>query len=215
MGGRHLEWRDGSLGDFVRVYFSPVPVLGHERIKFEKTFNALSLNRIAGLEIQWTDNLADHLRLVNDDQAVRVFHHATFLRNQDQKIFPLEFVSETLQTLALLFPKYNKEMRKWYRALATKHGLDPAVLSSGHLTADDRQIENFKYLHDRLVVLKQVYDESRPRTISQWWYDRRNGVQWYTFWVAILVLLLTVFFGLAQSIEGALQLYSSFHTAQT
>ncbi len=38
------------------------------------------------------------------------------------------------------------------------------------------------------MVLKQVYDESTPKTLSQWWHDRRNGVQWYTFWVAIVVL---------------------------
>lgn len=32
----------------------------------------------------------------------------------------------------------------------------------------------------------------------------------YTFWVAVLVLLLTVVFGLVQSIEGGLQVYGSF-----
>jgi len=84
-------------------------------------------------------------------------------------------------------------------------------MDSGHLIANERQVENFKYWHDRLVVLKQVYDESRPSTISQWWYDRRNSVQWYTFWVAIVVLTLTLLFGLVQSVEGALQVYKSFH----
>jgi len=87
-------------------------------------------------------------------------------------------------------------------------------MDSGHLIADERQIESFSYWRDRLVVLKQVYDESRPNTIAQWWHDRRNGVQWYTFWVAMLVLFLTVFFGLVQSIEGALQVYASFRTVE-
>jgi hypothetical protein len=82
LAGRSLQWKDGSLSDFLRAHFSSTPVLGHERIKFEKTFNALSLSRIAGLEIQWADNLADHLRLVNDDCVLRVFHHATFLSSQ-------------------------------------------------------------------------------------------------------------------------------------
>jgi hypothetical protein len=84
-------------------------------------------------------------------------------------------------------------------------------MDSGHLIADERQVENFEYWHDRLVVLKHVYNESRPSTLSQWWHDRRNGVQWYTFWVAILVLFLTVIFGLVQSIEGAIQVYVAFH----
>jgi hypothetical protein len=32
-------------------------------------------------------------------------------------------------------------------------------------------------------------------------------VQWYTFWVAALVLGLTIVFGLIQCVEGALQVY--------
>ena len=81
------------------------------------------------------------------------------------------------------------------------------LLKIGNLDAESRQMENFGYWHDRLVILKEVYDEARPSTLSQWWYDRRNGVQWYTFWVALLVLILTIMFGLIQCIEGAIQAY--------
>ncbi len=58
-------------------------------------------------------------------------------------------------------------------------------------------------------MLKQVYDEAQPKTLRQWWHDRRNGVQWYTFWITVLVLILTVLFGLIQSIEGGIQAYAS------
>ncbi|KAK3385538.1 hypothetical protein B0H63DRAFT_473104 [Podospora didyma] len=213
---RPTEWKDGTLTEFVRDYFSPSPVLGHERIKFEKTFNGLSLSLITGLEIRWTDNLADHLRLMNNDTTVCVFHHATFLLSQGaSSIFLSSFVSETLRTLALLIPKYDKNVKTWYGIQAAKYNLDPAATESGYLIADERQVESFRYWHDRLVVLKQVYDESRPNTLSQWWHDRRNSVQWYTFWVALLVLFLTVFFGLVQCIEGALQVYVSFNPPAT
>jgi hypothetical protein len=83
------------------------------------------------------------------------------------------------------------------------------LLKIGNLDAESRQMENFGYWHDRLVILKEVYDEARPSTLSQWWYDRRNGVQWYTFWVALLVLILTIMFGLIQCIEGAIQAYEA------
>lgn len=75
------------------------------------------------------------------------------------------------------------------------------LLKIGNLDAESRQMENFGYWHDRLEILKEVYDEARPSTLSQWWYDRRNGVQWYTFWVALLVFILTAI----QCIEGAIQ----------
>lgn len=83
--GRSINWGKATLADFVNGHFSSTPALSHERIKFEKTFNVLSLLKVAGLEVQWTDNLADHLRLANDDRVVRVFHHATFLLGQEER----------------------------------------------------------------------------------------------------------------------------------
>jgi hypothetical protein len=79
------------------------------------------------------------------------------------------------------------------------------------LDAKSRQIEQFRFWRDRLVILKEAFDDATPRTLSQWWYDRRNGVQWYTFWVAVLVLVLTILFGLVQCIEGGLQVYKAYH----
>ena len=84
-GGRPIEWSHGSLVEFVHDYFSPPPACGHERIKLEKSFNALNLQRIAGIQIRWTDNLADHLRMMDDDKAVAVFHHVSFLEYQLDK----------------------------------------------------------------------------------------------------------------------------------
>lgn len=60
------------------------------------------------------------------------------------------------------------------------------------------------------MILKQGFDDSQPRVLSQWWYDKRNAVQFYTFWVAILVFVVTMLFGLIQSIEGALQVYLAY-----
>lgn len=89
--------------------------------------------------------------------------------------------------------------------------VDKRLTRCGNLNTSERQVQNFKFWRDRLVVLKQAYDEATPSTLSQWWHDRRNGVQWYTFWVAVLVLTLTIFFGLIQSVEGALQVYKAYN----
>ncbi|RDL37397.1 uncharacterized protein BP5553_04830 [Venustampulla echinocandica] len=218
-GGRYLEWSYGSLPEFVHNYFSCPPARSHDRIKLEKSFSALNLQRIAGIEIWWTDNLADHLRMMDDDKAIAVFHHASFLDYQidnhaNSPIFPDGFIEETLRTIALLLPKYDQATRNWYRKVASNPGchLDMQLVEIGNLNAESRQLENFKYWHDRLVILKQVYDDARPTTLSQWWYDRRNGAQWYPFWIALWVLVLTTFFGLVQCIEGALQAYKAFRS---
>lgn len=81
-GRKPLIWDDNSLEGFVIDYFSQTPALGHERVKLEKMFNARNLGRIAGIEIHWTDNLADHLRVSDEDKKVEVFHYASFLEYQ-------------------------------------------------------------------------------------------------------------------------------------
>jgi hypothetical protein len=60
-------------------------------------------------------------------------------------------------------------------------------------------------------LLKQTYDDSTPTNLAQWWLDRRNGPQWYTFWVAILVLVITTFLGLVQCVESAIQVYKAYY----
>lgn len=146
--------------------------------------------------------------MTSDVQRKRVANR-TDLSNSN--VLPEELITETLQTISLLFPLCDKATQRWLRKHTNTGYVDRALSTSGPLRFDDRQIEKFEYWHDRLIVLKQAFDQSRPSTLSQWWHDRRNGVQWYTFWVAILVLFLTIFFGLVQSIEGALQVYKAFH----
>ena len=91
-GRKQIQWLDGSLRSQVEDFFNIQPTLGHERVKLEKTFKALNLVRMAGLEIIWTDNLLDHLRLTDDDTKVHIFHHATFLQYQYARCVVLEAV---------------------------------------------------------------------------------------------------------------------------
>jgi hypothetical protein len=223
-GRTKLQWTNGSPRSFLLNQFKHSELLHDISVKFEKTFTARNIEHIAGIGIYWTDNLADHLRMLDaEDKTVAIFHHASFLKYQASPVFPPFFpalyptglIEETLQTLALLFPQHDKETKTWLQSPSKKNSyrIDEQLLKCGRLRLDDRQKNNFHFWHDRLVILKQAYDESRPATLSQWWHDRRNTVQWYTFWVAIVVLLLTIFFGLVQSIEGALQVYKAYNPA--
>lgn len=58
-------------------------------------------------------------------------------------------------------------------------------------------------------MLKQIFDDSEPHTLTHWWYDDRKRVQWYTFWIAALVLVLTIVFGLIQSTAAIVQAWAS------
>ncbi|GAP83386.2 hypothetical protein SAMD00023353_0202620 [Rosellinia necatrix] len=216
--GAPRRWDAGSLRAFAERHFAPdgTTRLHPDRPQIGGMLTALNLRKIGGVRVRWTRDLADHLRLVDDDGAVFLFDCVAFLRFQrtvQHQMFPPGFVDETLRTLSLLLPQNDGGTRAWLRSQIAEHGLDPLLAECGSLKTHERRFENFGCWNDRLVILKQALDESRPRTLSQWWFDRRNGVQWYTFWVAILVFLVTIFFGIIQSVEGALQVYLAWKAA--
>lgn len=126
-----------------------------------------------------------------------------FLRAYKPSLNPLSFPKRLPRKL----PNFHHR----FRQASARHRLDSKVLRCGRLRAEDRRIENFHFWHDRLIILKQVFDEAEPSTLSQWWYDRRKRVQWYTFWVAALILALTILFGVIQCVEGGLQTYKAFN----
>ncbi|KAJ4422292.1 hypothetical protein N0V82_003047 [Gnomoniopsis sp. IMI 355080] len=216
-GKTEISWVDGCLREHLKDYFCEAPALAHTGVKLQKEFTARNLCRIAGMNVFWTDNLIDHLRLTEDDTRIHIFHHASLLeyqRHSRESLLPAGLVKETLQTLALLFPSSDVAMRKWVARMPEFADLDSCLIYWGQLSTDSRQIERFVFWRDRLVTLKQVFDEAQPKTLAQWWHDRRNVVQWYTFWVAVVVLSLTILFGLIQCIEGALQVYASLKSLQ-
>ncbi|RYC63502.1 hypothetical protein CHU98_g2720 [Xylaria longipes] len=164
-----MKWENGNLSEFVRERFNKHPVLDCHHVRLTKSFDAWSISAIGGLKLEFTDNLADHLLLVDDDTTVLIFHHASFLECQTNPCL-----------------------------------VDPRVALCGNLRAEERQIERFAFWRDRLIILKQIYDDATPKTIKQWRHDRRNGERWFTFWVAVLVLMITITLGLVQCIESAL-----------
>ncbi|KAK3318179.1 hypothetical protein B0H66DRAFT_575154 [Apodospora peruviana] len=173
-------WRSVELGDFLLQPLATTLIV--DNAKLGRLFTASNLNRIGGINIRWTTNLADHLRLTDNDHAVFTFQGASFLQFQNG---------------------YQQDLK-------LPPGLDRQIGKCGTLRTRERRIENFSIWHDRLVILKQAFDESQPAAISQWWYDRRNGVQWYIFWIAVMVFVMAMFFGIMQSLEGGLQVYLSY-----
>lgn len=82
---RHLKWSSGTLRSLVAEYFNESPGLTLEHLRLPKAFDAWSLRKVGGIKIRFTDNLADHLLLVEDDTVVLVFHHVSYLKHQDKE----------------------------------------------------------------------------------------------------------------------------------
>lgn len=152
----------------------------------------------------------DHLRLEQDDTTVLLYHQASFLElhieskwsallflkvvNFDEvrsSILQHDLIEETGRTLGLLIPFGDKKTKAWFQKQQRELGLDPKVGTYGPLNAAGRQIESFKYWRDRIIILKQIFDDVEPHTLRLWWYDDRKNVQWYVsdlsgLWIPLL-----------------------------
>lgn len=82
---RTLQWQDDeSLNNLLGREFSQQRNVT-DHVKLERLFNARTIERTAGIKIAWTSNLADHLRLFDDDTRVMIFHHASFLKKMESR----------------------------------------------------------------------------------------------------------------------------------
>ncbi|KAH7400239.1 hypothetical protein BKA64DRAFT_671429 [Cadophora sp. MPI-SDFR-AT-0126] len=177
---------------------------------FSTRFSAWHLKYLAGFEIIWTNELSDHLRMSVDeaDISVHIFHQVKILElHQDllNEIIPPDMIAETFATLSLLFPGANRKARIWYRNLQRTYNLDPGTFNRPYIKPEDYDIQLFKHWGPRLAKIKRAFDDHEPNGPAQWWRDDRRPVQWWTFWTAVLVLVLTVTFGLIQSVASILQ----------
>jgi hypothetical protein len=94
---RKVSWQDGSLEALLDREFL-VPQSLEDDVKLEKLFTARNLNRVGGIKIKWTNNLADHLLMHDDDATVAIFHHASFLKLHQERYVDL-------MMLAISIPK--------------------------------------------------------------------------------------------------------------
>ena len=181
-------------------------------VKLPQAFTAAHLEQIGGIEVIWTNNLADHLLLKDDDTKLMLFHQVSILqlhKKSPTSLLPKVLVEETIRSISLLVPPVLGEPNPWFQQQRKKKLIDAQAGICDRLNSSERQIEKFLYWRDRLVLLKRTFDDAEPRNISQLWWDDRKKTQWFTFWVAVLVFIMTVFFGVVQSVAGIVQAWAS------
>jgi len=125
------------------------------------------------------------------------------------EMFQGGFLAETNKIMSLLLPRSDAPRRKWLQRESKEQDLDNSVLACPYLKASERTVKHFDYYRDRLIILREVFEEHEPRSILQYWRDDRKLIQWWPFWIAITVFVLT----LIGYVEGALQVYKRLNPA--
>lgn len=122
-------------------------------------------------------------------------------------LYPPALLSETLETLELLLPTTRLKDARRTRRLRNRDDVD---IEAKLPFRPSLSLAHYQYWGERLAIIQRTYDQARPRRARQWWFDRRNRVEWATLQVALLVFGLTVFFGVVSSVTGVMQVYASF-----
>lgn len=203
------QWGDQqTLKDFLHDYHFPRSSIAPERIKLTGQFNLRHLTRAAGFQIEWTKSLDRHLMLTDEDKKVVLFHLVSafeiFEKSKVAEIFPEHLFIETRKTMSLLLPPKS---RRWFDKQQMTHKLDKGSGACSYLRMEHRNTASFDVWRERLMILKETYDEHEPQDLREFWLDDRKSVQWWAFWIAFVVFLIA----LIQCVEGALQVYKAYH----
>lgn len=104
---------------------------------------------------------------------------------------------ETLLSLDLLFPIWDHATLKLLEDHKQSfHESGPFFAQSSTLTFGD-----FDYWRDRLLELREVLD-APPVSWQQLYRDRRNPQQFWTFWIALFILALTLLSSIASLVQA-------------
>ena len=150
------------------------------------------LFNVCDIRLHWTNNLIDHLSLDRKRRVLTIYRHKICLvnhaRTPETTILPLDLLQETIDTLNLLFPISDGRTK----ALLIGEGDSEPLFELGNCGRNMRfDLAHYDHWRDRLEALIDVFNEP-PRHWRQLMSDRRNKLNFATFWVAVLVLVLTI-----------------------
>jgi hypothetical protein len=123
--------------------------------------------------------------------------------------YPKGLLEETMETVRILNSHDDMQMLNGSLGnfIAAEGDLEMGLSEPPSLDVDD-----YSFWRDRLVTLHEAYRKAKPTSLKQWWHDRRDSSKWTTFWISVVAILLTLLFGLIQSIAGIIQAIATYHS---
>jgi hypothetical protein len=203
-----IHWRDDqSLTDLIAAQFSQKPNnTGTAKVLLNESFTAVNMRHICRLNIRWTDNLVDHLRLEGPrgQRSLSIYRHRLNLLNHQKSsqptIIPIEVLEETNRTLDLLFPFGDEKTRTF---LQEENVQSWTTFPSG--VSQSTHLDDFKYWNHNLMELLSLLN-GPPETVMQTLLDTRDVSQFATLWIAIFGIFgLTILFGVLSTVYSVKQ----------
>lgn len=196
------------LSEAIAVSLPSARTTNHGYLPFD--LSAKSITRKGGFTFVWTSDLSKHLTLASRNE-IHFFRHSRVLdflaRGEHANLYPPGYLEEVRRTFRLFFPTEAVKDAKRTRKIAAKYHVD---LEAQVQLQDRLNLSRYQYFGERLAAIGKEYNATRPTRLRQWWYDRRNRVEWVTLLVAVTVFILTLIFGIVSSVTGVMQVYAAF-----
>jgi hypothetical protein len=123
-------------------------------------------------------------------------------------VLPRSIAEETLLSLRILFPNWNIATEKFLR-----RSRNLQLHDSLFEYPCNAHLDQFYHWRGRISRLHLEFRSPGP-SFKNLWFDRRNRLQWYTFWFAVAIFIVTIVFGVITIILTALQTRYTYQSLQ-
>lgn len=174
-----------------------------------------NLTRLADVNIDWTNNLADHLEFDRSTRTLKIYQHKLCLFNhlnhakKELPFIPLALIEETIDTLNFLFPIGDTPTTN---LLVNHNQVFNSLGTCGRLVSDHTR---YAYWGERLQELADILTEP-PESLKHFRSGRAtimDSINLWNFLIAAFVLILTtlnIVFGTFAAVYG----YKQYRIAQ-
>ena len=189
-----ITWnKESSIQSHILHYFTrSIRKTIEGNTKVETVFTMAYLVNYYGLKVYWTSNLIEHLVINWKFKTICIYEHKICLWNNarfpNDTLLPNNIIEEALDTMNLLFPFDDPGTKSFLR----KEG--KTFYSLGFCGRDRvLDLKEYHYWQEPISELVNMLKEP-PRGLYQFSLDkdRKNMLQFATFWIATIVAILTI-----------------------
>ncbi|KAF4815335.1 hypothetical protein CGCSCA5_v007256 [Colletotrichum siamense] len=168
----------------------------------------VNIKAYTNINIRETSYLPWHLKMYDtpDYTVLYVFRDMRWLLGAEKmQNFPVprEIIQETIETLNYLYPRDRATMK-----LLEREGID--LHDMREQFPDRPRFRDFKYYKPRMVDVAYEF-LNPPRRWETIWKDRRNPMQFWAFWLGLLIFIFTLVFGIMATVLAGMQLKVALH----
>lgn len=217
-----LQWKanNTSLSEFVRNLFQDSSTCAPADSELGSRFTVVNMVYSNGLQVEWTECLADHLSVNLAHRKVRIYYLKQCLfdhmkgsgkiLNANGPILPAALLKETIWTLNLLFSPDDQQTRNFLMEQKIPRSLYKEEPSEGKRHLD---LNDYTYWRQRLLELRKI-SKMEPETVGQYLHRQRPAERLNLILTIVAGFFLALVFGVISSVTAVISMKASLDSLE-